>query len=82
MVLRLQSVEESSVGSLGLGLAVEQQGSLVGAPGLQETSLVSYSGRFWSKMAQTYGVVGDTPRGDTNAVGNIKARVHSLKVVC
>ena len=32
-------------------------------------------------MAQTYGVVGDTPGGDTNAVGNVKARVHGFEVV-
>jgi hypothetical protein len=34
MALRLQSVEESSVGGLGLGVVVEQQRGLVGAPGL------------------------------------------------
>lgn len=43
--------------------------------------LVSGLGQFWSKTAQTHGVVGDTPGGDTNAVADIKARVHSLEVV-
>jgi len=34
MVLRLQSVEDSVVGRLGLSVVVEQQRGLVGAPGL------------------------------------------------
>jgi hypothetical protein len=42
---------------------------------------VSFPGHFWSKMAQTYGVVGDTPGGDTNAVLDVKARVHGLQIV-
>ena len=33
------------------------------------------------KNVKTYGVVGDTPRGDTNTVLDVKARVHRLKVV-
>ena len=33
-------------------------------------------------MAQTYGVVGNTPGGDANAVGDVKARVHGLEVIC
>jgi hypothetical protein len=32
-------------------------------------------------MVKTHGVVGDTPRGDTNAVLDVKARVHGLKVI-
>lgn len=41
--------------------------------------------RFWVNFGcenvKTYGVVGDTPGGDTNTVLDVKARVHSLKVV-
>ena len=33
------------------------------------------------KNVKTHGVVGDTPGGNTNAVGDVKARVHRLKVV-
>jgi len=32
-------------------------------------------------MVKTYGVVSDTPRGDTNAVLDVKARVHGLQIV-
>ena len=33
------------------------------------------------KNVKTYGVVGDTPRGDTNTVLDVKARVHRLQIV-
>ena len=44
--------------------------------------LVSFLGRLWvTTNVKTYGVVGDTPRGDTNTVLDVKARVHGLEVV-
>lgn len=43
---------------------------------------MSFLGRFWVKTnVKTYGVVGDAPRGDTNTVLHVKARVHRFEVV-
>lgn len=81
VILRLQSVEDGIVGRLGLGVVVEQQRGLVGAPRLQVIWLVSVLGHFWAKNVKTYGVVGNTPRGDTNTVLDVKARVHRLQIV-
>lgn len=43
---------------------------------------IVFLGHFGVKNVKTYGVVGDTPRGDTNTVLDVKARVHGLQVVC
>lgn len=52
VMLRLQSVEDGIVGRLGLGVVVEQQRGLVGAPRLQVIWLVSFFGSFLGEKCQ------------------------------
>jgi hypothetical protein len=78
LVMRLQRVKESGVGSLGVAVVVEQQGGGRGAPRLHKMVSTSFSS---DVKVFTYSVVCNAPAGDTNAVGDVQARVLGLDVV-
>jgi hypothetical protein len=78
LVMRLQRVKESGVSSLGVAVVVEQQGGGRGAPRLHKMVSTSFSS---DVKVFTYSVVSNAPAGDTNAVGDVQARVLGLDVV-
>jgi hypothetical protein len=79
LVMRLQRVKESGVSGLGVAVVVEQQRGGRGAPRLH--MMVSTKVPSDGSKVFTYSVVCNAPAGDTDAVGNVQARVLGLDVV-